>query len=280
MARSGLVVRSARNPARDDIGSRATPADEPRDGGLDKWAPRVTPPIGVDLTVEQELACAFRILARTGFSEDIAGHITWVREGTTDMWVNPWGLWWDEIKGSDVCLVNADGEVLEGKWDVTPAIHIHTELHRRQPGAKVVIHNHPYYVAVLAAVGVLPEIVHQQGSMFDGDLGFVHEYTGEVDDTALGAELAERIGDATAVVLASHGIIITGPTIQEATYRAASIDRMCRLAYDTMLLGKEPLPIAAGLKSGMKKSLLERGSDVYWAGAVRMLLKDEPEVLD
>ena len=29
----------------------------------------------------------------------------------------------------------------------------------------------------------------------------------------------------------------------------------------------------------MRASLLERGSDVYWAGAVRMLLKDEPEVL-
>ena len=29
----------------------------------------------------------------------------------------------------------------------------------------------------------------------------------------------------------------------------------------------------------MKASLLEQGSDVYWAGAVRMLLKVEPEVL-
>ena len=40
-------------------------------------SPKVTPPIGRDLTPEQELACAFRILANGGFSEDIAGHITW-----------------------------------------------------------------------------------------------------------------------------------------------------------------------------------------------------------
>jgi hypothetical protein len=54
---------------------------------------------------------------------------------------------------------------------------------------------------------------------------------------------------------------------------------MCRLAYDSMLLGRPTTPIAPGLKKAMKASLLERGSDVYWAGAVRMLLRDEPEVL-
>lgn len=248
-------------------------------GGLQAWAPKVTPPIGVELTQEQQLACAFRILARNGFSEDIAGHITWARPDGS-MLVNPWGLWWDEVKASDVCRVDADGTVLEGKWDVTPAIHIHTELHRRRPDARVVVHNHPYHVVVLAAIGVLPDIVHQQGSMFHDDLTFVEEYTGEVDDAALGADLADKIGDSRNVILASHGVIITAETIAEATYRAASIDRMCRLAYDVLLSGKGALPISDRFKSAMKRSLLERGSDVYWAGAVRQLLRAEPEVLD
>jgi ribulose-5-phosphate 4-epimerase/fuculose-1-phosphate aldolase len=256
-------------------------ADAPdRDGGLAKWAPRITPPIGVELTERQALACAFRILARTGFSENIAGHITVAAAGSDRMLVNPWGLWWEEITASDLCTVDGDGTVLDGKWDVTPAIHIHTELHRRRPDARVVVHNHPYHVTVLAAVGVLPEIVHQTGSMFHGDLKLVQEYTGEVDDAELGAQLAEQIGDASTVILASHGIIVTAPTIQEATYKSASIDRMCRIAYDVMLLGREPLPIPDHIRAGMKKSLIERGSDVYWAGEVRSLLRREPDVLN
>src|SRR5580693_4332241 len=169
-------------------------------------------------------------------------------------------MWWREISASDVCEVDMDARVTAGRWDVTPAIHIHTELHRRRPDARVVIHNHPYHVTVLAAVGMLPEIVHQTGSMFDGDLSLVAEYTGEVDDAVLGAQLAEMIGDCSTVILASHGVIVTGMNIREATYRAASIDRMCRLAYDVMVLGRRPLPIAEGLLAGMKKSLLERGS--------------------
>lgn len=250
-----------------------------REGGLAVWSPRIAPPIGVELTGRQELACAFRILARGGFSENIAGHITWAPDGDGSMWVNPWGLWWEEVSDSDLCRVDADGKVLEGRWDVTPAIHIHTELHRRRPEARVVVHNHPYHVTVLAAAGLLPEIAHQTGSMFDGDLAFVQEYSGEVDTPELAAELAEQIGSASAVILASHGVIVTGPSVREATYRAASIDRVCRLAYDLLLLGKEPLPITTGIRVGMKKSLLERGSDVFFDGAVRQLLRTDPDVL-
>ncbi len=257
-------------------------ADAPElrsDGGLARWAPRITPPIGFDLDDRQALACAFRILAHTGFSEHIAGHITWRRDDGKSMWVNPWGLWWEEVRASDVCAVDFDGNVIEGAWDVTPAIHIHTELHRRREDARIVVHNHPYHVALLAATGELPEIVHQTGTMFDGDLRFVDEYTGEVDSAELGADLAEKIGDAKVTILANHGALITGDTIAEAVFRAACIDRVCRLAYDTMLLGKGTTPIAPGLRQAMKASLLERGADVYWAGAARMQIQRTPQVL-
>jgi carboxylesterase type B/ribulose-5-phosphate 4-epimerase/fuculose-1-phosphate aldolase len=264
-----------------DARRRCAPVTTPaRVGGVAKWAPRIMPGIGRDLSLRQELACAFRILAETGFSENLAGHITMSLPGTDHLLINPWGKWWEELSASDLCEITADGEVVDGPWDVTPAIHIHTELHRSRQDARVVVHNHPYYCTVLAAVGVLPEILHQTGSMFDGDLGFVHEYTGEIDEAELGRDLAERIGEKSVVVLANHGVIVTAPTIREAVYRSASFDRMCRLTYDTMLLGRDPLPIAPELRSGLKSSLLERGADVYWEGAVRMLLRTQPDVLD
>ena len=252
-------------------------------GGLAAWAPRVMPPIGVDLDLRQQLACAFRILARGGFGENIAGHITVMADDGDSMWINPWGLWWEEVAASDVCRVAFDGELLEGRWDVTPAAPIHSELHRARADARVVIHNHPYHSTVLAAVGLLPEIVHQTATMFDGELVLVDEYTGEIDTPDLGAELAARIGGATVAILANHGVVVTGSTIPEATYRAATIDRSCRLTVDALLLaravGRPVQPIAEHLRPAMQRSLVERGPAVFWAGAVRRLLRDEPDVL-
>ncbi|BBZ39492.1 hypothetical protein MCNS_25550 [Mycobacterium conspicuum] len=83
-------------------------APDARRGGLEVWAPSVVPPIGVELSDEQALAVAFRHLAAIGFAENMAGHITWQPDGQTDMFVNPWGLWWAELTASDICVVDAD----------------------------------------------------------------------------------------------------------------------------------------------------------------------------
>jgi len=254
-------------------------APNPRRGGLEVWAPSVVPPIGAELTNEQALAVAFRHLAGIGFAENMAGHITWQLDGQTDMFVNPWGLWWQELTASDICVVDSDARVVRGRWDVTPAIHIHTELHRVRADARVVIHNHPYYVCVLAALGRLPELVHQTGSLFLDDLCLVDTYGGEIDSPAGAADLAAGIGGANLTILANHGVIATGHNLAEAVYRAASIERVCKLAYDVMLTGQEAVKMDWSDMAGMQRSLIERAADVYWAGAARMTIKADPGVL-
>jgi ribulose-5-phosphate 4-epimerase/fuculose-1-phosphate aldolase len=252
---------------------------EIRRGGLEVWAPSKVPPIGVDLTHEQQMAIAFRHLASIGFAENIAGHITWQPDGQTQMYVNPWGLWWQELTASDICVVDEDARVVRGRWDVTPAIHIHTELHRARPSARVVIHNHPYYVSLLAGLGRLPELLHQTGSLFLDDMYLVEEYDGEIDTPWRAAELARQIGAANLVILANHGVIAAGRNLAEAVYRAVSIERVCRLAYDAMVSGHTPSAMKRGDMAGMQKSLIERAADVYWAGAARMTIKADPDVL-
>ncbi|MDT5332927.1 MAG: hypothetical protein QOF31_4224, partial [Mycobacterium sp.] len=170
--------------------------DEVRRGGLEAWAPSKVPPIGVDLTDEQQMAIAFRHLADIGFAENMAGHITWQPDGQSDMYVNPWGLWWQELTASDICVVDEDARVVRGRWDVTPAIHLHTEIHRVRPDARVVVHNHPYYVSLIAALGTLPELVHQTGSLFLDDMYLLEKYDGEIDAPWRAAELAQQIGSA------------------------------------------------------------------------------------
>ena len=93
------------------------------------------------------------------------------------------------------------------------------------------------------------------------------------------AEIALLIGDASVAVLVSHGVIVTAPTIEEATYKAANFERCCEIAWRTMLTGRTPRSIAAPYQKQLKASLIERGAPVYWAGAVRQLIAREPEVL-
>ena len=157
------------------------------------------PGTGFETTPAQELAIALRHLDDVGWCENMTGHIT-SRVGD-ELLVNPWGLWWAEVSASDMLTIDADGAVTSGEWDVTPAVHIHTELHRRRPDATVVVHNHPPYTTALAAIGELPELVHQNSSILADELVLIDEYEGEVDQAELGADLATSIGDASVALL-------------------------------------------------------------------------------
>src|SRR4051812_41889783 len=63
----------------------------------------------------QRLAAAFRVFARYGLDEGVAGHITARDPEHPDrFWVNPFAVPFSRIKVSDLLLVDHDGTVLEG----------------------------------------------------------------------------------------------------------------------------------------------------------------------
>lgn len=241
----------------------------------------VSAPIGRDLTERQKLACAFRILAREGWRQNLAGHITYVVDDDGNMLVNPWGKWWEEVQASDLCVVSPDGRVIEGQWDVTPAIFIHTELHAQRGDARVIVHNHPFFATVLAGLGIRPVLTEQTGCMFDGDIAVFNEFTGGIDNPEAGKQLAEAVGEARSALLVNHGALVTGQSIEEATYRAVSFERVCKLAYHTLLTGRDPVPMGPDITAVVQETFfLPDTVEFFWNGAVRLLLKREPDVLD
>jgi len=240
--------------------------------------PHPGPGIDHELTVAQQLACALRILAREGWRENLSGHIT-VATDDGGMWCNPWGIWWDEVRARDVLRLDADGRVVEGRWDVTPAVFLHTELHRARADAAVIVHNHPYYATLLAAMHERPRLVHQNSCIFDGELAFVDEYAG-IEDANDGKWLAREAGDASGILLAHHGAIVTAPTIAEACYKAATFERMCHLTYDVLRAGRDPVEVPAEARATLKPVLRQNTPRAYWDGAVRLLLRTEPETLE
>src|SRR5436853_3580098 len=80
---------------------------------------------------KERLAASFRLFARFGFDEGVAGHIT-VRdpEHPECFWVNPFGLYFGQIRVSDLILVDEQGEVIQGNQPVnTAAFAIHSRIH-------------------------------------------------------------------------------------------------------------------------------------------------------
>src|SRR5215469_7973831 len=102
-------------------------------------------------TARRELAAAFRWAARMGFHEGACNHFSLKVPGREDRYlINPHGRHFSEIKASDLAMLDADGNMVAGKYPVEPtAFFIHSRIHRANKDAKCVLHTHMPYATVL-----------------------------------------------------------------------------------------------------------------------------------
>ena len=240
--------------------------------------PRTMPSIGHELSPQQELACALRIMAHEGWQENLSGHIT-VSAHDNTMWANPWGLWWSEVRSSDIIRVAMDGAVVEGKWDVTPAVFLHTEIHQARSNARVVIHNHPHHATFLACTGQIPTISHQNSALLLNEMVLVNEYGGTVESSTAGVRLARAVGAANAILLANHGAIAIGESFGAACYLAVTFERACRFQVEAQRCAQPLIELPTTSALAVQTELKRNTADAYWRGAVRRLIATEPEVL-
>jgi len=197
---------------------------------------RPQPPTFDEVTAErlhrkQRLAAAFRLFAKFGFSEGIAGHITARDPEFTDhFWVNPIGTHFGHICVSNLLLVNAVGEVVKGSRPVNQAAFaIHSQIHEARPEIIAAAHAHSLYGKTWSTLGRLLDPLTQDSCAFYQDHALFNDYTGVVLHTSEGKRLAAALGDKKAIILRNHGILSVGHTVDETAWWYISLERCCQV---------------------------------------------------
>jgi ribulose-5-phosphate 4-epimerase/fuculose-1-phosphate aldolase len=179
---------------------------------------------------KQRLAASFRLFARFGYDEGVAGHIT-VRdpEHPDCFWVNPFGVYFGHIRASDLILVNDKGEVVEGSYPVnTAAFAIHSRVHAARPDVIAAAHSHSMHGKAWSSLGRLLDPITQDACAFYEDHAVFDDYTGVVYETSEGDRIAEALGPRKAVILRNHGLLTVGKSVEEAVWWFITMDRSCQ----------------------------------------------------
>jgi ribulose-5-phosphate 4-epimerase/fuculose-1-phosphate aldolase len=178
---------------------------------------------------KQRLAAAFRLFAKFGFDEGVAGHITARDPERTDcFWVNPFGLDFSLIRASDLILVNKDGQVVEGRAAVNrAAFAIHSQVHESRPDVVAAAHAHSLYGKAWSALGRLLDPITQDSCAFYGDHALFADFTGVVYDTSEGKRIADALGQTKAIILQNHGLLTVGGSVDEAAWWFITMERTC-----------------------------------------------------
>jgi len=179
---------------------------------------------------QQRLAAAFRLFARYGFDEGVAGHITARDPELPDhFWVNPFGMYFGHIRVSDLLLVNHKGEVVQGDRPVNAAAFaIHSQIHLARPDVVAAAHAHSLYGKAWSTLGRSLDPITQDACSFYEDHAVFDDYTGVVLDTSEGQRIGQVLGDRKAAILRNHGLLTVGHSVDEAAWWFIAMERSCQ----------------------------------------------------
>ncbi|HLW15777.1 MAG TPA: class II aldolase/adducin family protein [Actinomycetota bacterium] len=188
---------------------------------------------------KQRLAAAYRLFSRFGFDEGVAGHITARDPEYPDrFWVNPFGMHFGHVRVSDLLLVDAEGDVVEGEGSVNRAAYaIHSQVHAARPDVVSAAHAHSLYGKTFAAFRRLLDPITQDSCAFYEDHTVFEDFTGVVFDLEEGKRIAHALGDAKAVILSNHGLLTVGHSVEEAAWWFITMERTCQSQLVAMAAG-------------------------------------------
>jgi ribulose-5-phosphate 4-epimerase/fuculose-1-phosphate aldolase len=134
-------------------------------------------------------------------------------------------------------VMDRDGNALEGRHTVTPAITLHTEMHRARPETRVALHGHPRYATVWACAHRVPPIYDQTSAIAGSDVAMYSEYDGTVEDVANARGAVEALGNHDLALLANHGVFVVADSILQAYFWASTLEWRARRAWEVEQIG-------------------------------------------
>lgn len=193
-------------------------------------------------TSNRELvATASRVLASQEHDDLIWGHASARDTDDRGVWIKAaeWSL--AEVTSDRVHLVGWDGSVLDGEGARHSEYPIHTEIMAARSDVGAVVHTHPPHAVALAATGqpLLP-VSHAASMFVPPAVPRFTETTDLILTPELGKQVAADLGDAPAMFLVNHGIVVVGPDLPTATVRAVVLERACRQQLLTAAFGGWP----------------------------------------
>jgi L-fuculose-phosphate aldolase len=188
-------------------------------------------------TTREKLALSCRILFDNGHDSGLSGQITARAETPGSYYTQRFGLGFDEITASNLVHVDEDLNVLGGEGMPNPANRFHSWIYRARPDVNCIIHTHPLHVSALSMLEAPLVISHMDTCPLFEDCAFLAKWPGIPVGNEEGAIISAALGNKRAVLLAHHGQLVTGATIEEACNLAVLIERAAKIQLMAMAAG-------------------------------------------
>jgi HCOMODA/2-hydroxy-3-carboxy-muconic semialdehyde decarboxylase len=202
----------------------------------------------VDRATLEDLAAASRILVDQGVF-DAAGHVSMRHPGHPGRFLMSRSLAPQMITADDIMEFDLDCNAIDPRGrNGFIERYLHGEIFRARPGVMAVAHSHsPSVIAFGLSNTPMRAMYHNAAFLAEGVPVFdIRDKFGVTDivisSAEKGAALAAVLADKPVALLRAHGMVVVGPTLPVAVFRAIFTDVSARIQHQALALGG---PLAA-----------------------------------
>ncbi len=145
-------------------------------------------------------------------------------------WTLRFGLGFEEATADDFIEVDKDLNTVSGEGMANPATRFHLWVYRNRPDVMSIIHTHSPWASALAAARQPLVISQMDMTPLFNDCAFLGEWPGVPIADHEGTLISEALGAMKSIILAHHGYLTAGVTVEEATYLSVYLSalRACK----------------------------------------------------
>jgi L-fuculose-phosphate aldolase len=184
--------------------------------------------------LKQQLADCIRMLEKSDII-DYNGHAS-VRLPDNRLLINIGSCQRSSLTADDICTIDFEGNVLEGKGKPPLEFHLHVGIYKARTDVQAVVHAHPKWSTFLTMTGHSYQPVYAQGSLVYPMP--VLDSPNSINNPDMARRLADALGVRPAAMMKSHGAVTVGKDIVEAFVLANYLEENAYRQYMALQIGK------------------------------------------
>jgi L-fuculose-phosphate aldolase len=148
---------------------------------------------------------------------------------------------------------------------------LHTEVYKRRPDVRCVVHGHPPYATAFSATDARFEFLTHDAVLFIDGLSTYNGVPDLIIDAAQGEDVARALGAGSALLLRNHGVLVAERSVAWATLTGVLLEKSVQMQSIAAGLGRLQ-PIPPEWVERIHPSKYQDGfPDEYWNAWVRSL---------
>ena len=175
-----------------------------------------------------------------GLVEDGEGNVS-VRINKNEILVTPTSTKYNLLSPELIVHMDLEGNVLGSGRIPSTEVKMHLAVYKERPKVKSVIHNHSPYISMLSVLRRGIPIIMEQQLIFLGGEILCSEIT-EAHTEEMGPNALKALSRNNAAILANHGAIICGKSVDHAVRFAVILEKLAKIYWGALQIG-DPLTI-------------------------------------